>query len=203
SSIFLDLDPLRWKQVNHNPVALLADFPLAKLEGRATELALHSRINYAYRRLREYLEADRTWGARHAGVLRPRPVAYFSAEFGLHESLPIYSGGLGVLAGDHIKSASDLGIPLVGGLRALRAMGITPSVLHLNEGHSAFAVLEAVRLRVEEEGVSFHNAVSRVSREVVFTTHTPVPAGHDRFDAALLEEHLGLIREELGLSQES
>src|SRR5713226_181058 len=93
SSIFLDLDPLRWKQVNHNPVALLADFPLAKLEGRATELALHSRINYAYRRLREYLEADRTWGARHAGVLRPRPVAYFSAEFGLHESLPIYSGG--------------------------------------------------------------------------------------------------------------
>src|SRR5216684_1868100 len=114
SSIFLDLDPLRWKQVNHNPVALLADFPLAKLEGRATELALHSRINYAYRRLREYLEADRTWGARHAGVLRPRPVAYFSAEFGLHESLPVYSGGLGVLAGDHIKSASDLDIPLVG-----------------------------------------------------------------------------------------
>jgi len=312
SSIFLDLDPLRWKQVNHNPVALLADFPLAKLEGRATELALHSRINYAYRRLREYLEADRTWGARHAGVLRPRPVAYFSAEFGLHESLPVYSGGLGVLAGDHIKSASDLGIPLVGvglfygrgyfrqrldqngwqqeeylttdvsqmpmepaigkngapvvvqvdtisgclrakvwrvevgrrdlflldsnvegnapgdreltstlyggdrrnrirqelllgvgGLRALRAMGITPSVLHLNEGHSAFAVLEAVRLRMEEEGVSFDNAVSRVSREVVFTTHTPVPAGHDRFDAALLEEHLGLIREELGLSPES
>ena len=312
SSIFLDLDPLRWKQVNHNPVALLADFPLAKLEGRATELALHSRINYAYRRLREYLEADRTWGARHAGVLRPRPVAYFSAEFGLHESLPIYSGGLGVLAGDHIKSASDLGIPLVGvglfygrgyfrqrldqngwqqeeylttdvsqmpmepaigkngapvvvqvdtisgclrakvwrvevgrrdlflldsnlegnapgdreltstlyggdrrnrirqelllgvgGLRALRAMGITPSVLHLNEGHSAFAILEAVRLRMEEEGVSFDSAVSRVSREVVFTTHTPVPAGHDRFDAALLEEHLGLIREELGLSQES
>src|SRR4029077_13444190 len=93
---------------------LLNEFPLAKLEGRATELALHSRINYAYRRLREYLEADRTWGARHAGVLRPRPVAYFSAEFGLHESLPIYSGGLGVLAGDHIKSASDLGIPLIG-----------------------------------------------------------------------------------------
>ncbi len=55
-----------------------------------------------------------TWGARHAGVLRPRPVAYFSAEFGVHESLPVYSGGLGVLAGDHIKSASDLGIPLVG-----------------------------------------------------------------------------------------
>ena len=75
---------------------------------------LHSRINYAYRRQQEYLNDDRTWGASHAGVLRPRPVAYFSAEFGLHESLPIYSGGLGVLAGDHIKSASDLDIPLVG-----------------------------------------------------------------------------------------
>ena len=216
------------------------------------ELVLHSRINYAYRRQREYLEADRTWGARHAGILRPRPVAYFSAEFGLHESIPEYSGGLGVLAGDHIKSASDLDIPLigiglfygqgyfrqrldrngwqqeeylangcqptadgtgdrdqrsnrsrcksrlaaarirakvwrmevgrcdlflldsnvegnapedreltsrlyggdgririrqelllgVGGFRALMAMGITPGVLHLNEGHSAFAVLE-------------------------------------------------------------
>src|ERR1700730_13942509 len=311
-SLSLDLDPARWNELNHNPVSLLGEFPLARLEARAAELVLHSRINYAYRRLREYLEADRTWGARHAGVLRPRPVAYFSAEFGVHESLPVYSGGLGVLAGDHIKSASDLDIPLVGiglfygrgyfrqrldqngwqeeeylttdvsqmpmepaigkngapvvvqvdtisgclrakvwrvevgrrdlflldsnlegnapgdreltstlyggdrrnrirqelllgvgGLRALRAMGITPSVLHLNEGHSAFAVLEAVRLRMEEEGVSFDTAVSRVSREVVFTTHTPVPAGHDRFDAALLEEHLGLIREELGLSQES
>src|ERR1700728_1655813 len=113
-SLFLDLDPVRWNQLNHNPVALLAEFPLAKLEARAAELVLHSRINYAYRRLREYLESDRTWGTRHAGVLRPRPVAYFSAEFGIHESLPVYSGGLGVLAGDHIKSASDLGIPLVG-----------------------------------------------------------------------------------------
>src|SRR6185312_6995006 len=68
----------------------------------------------------------------------------------------------------------------VGGFRALRAMGITPGVLHLNEGHSAFAVLEAVRSRIEEEGVSFDEAIRRVSREVVFTTHTPVPAGHDR-----------------------
>ena len=64
--------------------------------------------------MQEYLQSTHTWGARHAGVLWARPVAYFSAEFGLHESLPIYSGGLGILAGDHIKSASDLGIPLVG-----------------------------------------------------------------------------------------
>ena len=312
SSLFLDLDPARWNELNHNPVALLGELPLAKLETRAAELMLHSRVNYAYRRLLEYLEADRTWGTRHAGVLRPHPVAYFSAEFGLHESLPVYSGGLGVLAGDHIKSASDLDIPLVGiglfygqgyfrqrldgngwqreeylktdvnqmamevaigkdgrpvvveietrsgrirakvwrvevgrrdlllldsdvegnapedrqltsrlyggdlririrqelllgvgGLRALKALGISPGVLHLNEGHSAFAVLEAIRMRMEEEGLAFDAAVPRVSREVVFTTHTPVPAGHDRFDAGLIEEHIGPLRESLGLSQES
>jgi starch phosphorylase len=311
-SLFRDLDPVRWRELNQNPVSLLAEFPLAKLESRAAELVLHSRINYAYRRLQEYLQNDRTWGTRHAGVLRPLPVAYFSAEFGIHESLPVYSGGLGVLSGDHIKSASDLAIPLVGvglfygqgyfrqrldingwqqeeyletdttqlplevaigkngrpvavkietrhgsiharvwrvavgrcdlflldsdvednapddreltsrlyggnsrtrirqelllgigGFRALTAMGITPGVLHLNEGHSGFAVLEAIRNRMQEEGIGFDSAVSRVSREVVFTTHTPVPAGHDRFEADLIEEHLGPLREQLGLSQES
>jgi glycogen phosphorylase len=312
SSVFQDLDPARWNDLNHNPIALLSEIPLAKLEARAAELMIHSRVNYSYRRLLEYVEADRTWGARHAGVLRPHPVAYFSAEFGLHESLPVYSGGLGVLAGDHIKSASDLDIPLVGvglfygqgyfrqrldiagwqreeyletdvnqlpmevaigkdgrpisveietrsgrihakvwrvkvgrrdlllldtdvdgnapedreltsrlyggdlririrqelllgvgGLRALKALGISPGVLHLNEGHSAFAVLEAIHMRMEDEGISFESAVPRVSREVVFTTHTPVPAGHDRFDAGLVEEHIGPLREALGLSQES
>ncbi len=311
SQLFRDLDPQRWSQLNHSPISLLNEFPLAKLEARATELGLHSRINYAFRRLREYQESERTWGARRAGVLRPRPVAYFSAEFGVHESLPVYSGGLGVLAGDHIKSASDLGIPLVGvglfygqgyfrqrldrdgwqreeymktdvsqlametaigkngrpvvvqvdtrhgsirakvwrvrvgrcdlflldsdvegnapedreltsrlyggdgrvrvhqelllgvgGLRALKALGITPGVLHLNEGHSAFVVLEAIRMRMEEEGICFDKAVPRVSREVVFTTHTPVPAGHDRFEADLIEDHLGPLREALGLSKE-
>ena len=91
----------------------------------------------------------------------------------------------------------------VGGFRALKAMGITPGVLHLNEGHSGFAVLEAIRSRMEEEGVSFDQAVPRVSREVVFTTHTPVPAGHDRFDGGLIEEHLGPLRDALGLSHDS
>src|SRR5216117_3273310 len=114
TSLLRDLDPVRWKQLNHNPISLLGEIPLEGIDRRVAELVLHSRINYAYRRQREYLEADRTWGATHAGILRPRPVAYFSAEFGLHESIPIYSGGLGVLAGDHIKSASDLDIPLVG-----------------------------------------------------------------------------------------
>jgi starch phosphorylase len=113
-SLFRDLSPTRWRQLNQNPISMLSEIPLKEIDRRATELVLHSRINYVYRRQQEYLNADRTWGAAHAGVLRPRPVAYFSAEFGLHESLPIYSGGLGVLAGDHIKSASDLDVPLVG-----------------------------------------------------------------------------------------
>ena len=96
ASLFRDLDPVRWRQLNHNPVSLAGGNSAGEdSEARAAELVLHSRINYAYRRQREYLQADRTWGARHAGVLRPRPVAYFSAEFGLHESLPVYSGGLG------------------------------------------------------------------------------------------------------------
>src|SRR5215831_21156038 len=309
TGLFRDLDPVRFRQLNHNPVSLLSEIPFDDIERRAQQFVLHSRINYAYRRQREYLEADRTWGAKHAGILRPRPVAYFSAEFGLHESLPIYSGGLGVLAGDHIKSASDLNIPLVGiglfygqgyfrqrldpngwqqedyletdvnslpmeiaiaangqpvtvqietwsgtirarvwrlkvgrcdlllldsniagnspedrdfmsrlyggdgrvrirqelllgvgGFRALKALGITPSVLHLNEGHSAFAVFEAIRTRMQEEGVDFEEAARRVSREVVFTTHTPVEAGHDRFHVDLVEEHLGPLREALHIS---
>ncbi len=311
-ALFRDLDPVRWRELNQNPIALLSELPLAEIERRATELSLHSRINYVYRRQQEYLRNDRTWGAEHAGVIRPRPVAYFSAEFGLHESLPIYSGGLGVLAGDHIKSASDLDIPLigiglfygqgyflqrldetgwqreeyvltdvnhcpmqlaidpnglpvvveiqtrsgsikakvwrvkvgrcdlllldsnvegnapedleltsrlyggdgrtrirqelllgVGGFRALKAMGISPGVLHLNEGHSGFAVLEAIRTRMLEEGISFEAAASMIPREVIFTTHTPVPAGHDRFSADLIEEHLGPLRDELGISHEN
>jgi starch phosphorylase len=310
-SLFRDLDPVRFRELNNNPISLLQEMPLAEIERRARELMLHSRINYAYRRQQEYLQADRTWGASNAGVLRPRPVAYFSAEFGLHESIPVYSGGLGVLAGDHIKSASDLAIPLigiglfygqgyfrqqldstgwqledyrqtdinqlpmepaigknrvpvtiqietrggsirakvwrvkvgrcdlllldsnvegnapedreltsrlyggdgrvrirqelllgVGGVRALKAMGVTPGVYHMNEGHSGFAVLEAIRTRMVEEGLTFDQAVPTVAREVVFTTHTPVPAGHDRFPAELLEEHLGPLRDELGISHD-
>src|ERR1700728_5209713 len=90
----------------------------------------------------------------------------------------------------------------VGGFRALKAMGITPGVLHLNEGHSGFVVLEAIHDRMHEEGVNFDAAVPGVSREVVFTTHTPVPAGHDRFNEDLIEEHLGPLRERLGLSRD-
>ncbi|MGW8257961.1 MAG: alpha-glucan family phosphorylase, partial [Thermoguttaceae bacterium] len=230
-------------------------------------------------------------------------------EFGVHESVPVYSGGLGVLSGDHIKSASGLGVPLVaiglfydqgyfkqqldiqgwqheeyintkvenlpmepamgvdgkpvticvdtrtgrllakvwlmrvgrvnlylldcdvpsnspedreltarlyggdtrtrirqesvaglGGVRALRALGISPGVYHLNEGHSAFAILEVIRERMKDCGMSFDSALRDVAQHTVFTTHTPVPAGHDRFDKNLIEEHLGPLRDELGIS---
>ncbi|MGH9446295.1 MAG: alpha-glucan family phosphorylase, partial [Terriglobia bacterium] len=90
----------------------------------------------------------------------------------------------------------------IGGFRALKAMGVTPGVLHLNEGHSAFVVLEAVRDRMHDEGLGFDEAVRRVSREVVFTTHTPLPAGHDRFTPDLIEEHLGPLREQMSLSHD-
>jgi starch phosphorylase len=310
TSLFRELEPVLWRELGNNPVALLQQIPVEQIEERASQLALHSRINYAYRRMKEYLHSRHTWGARHAGVLWARPVAYFSAEFGLHESLPIYSGGLGILAGDHVKSASDLGVPLVGvglyydqgyfrqrldadgwqhedyldvdhrllpirpaqnggapisvsidtrtgaivarvwqlsvgrntlllldsdvegnrpedreltarlyggdqrirvrqelllgvgGIRALEAMGIVPGVIHLNEGHSAFAALELVRQRMVTEGIGAWEAIARVSAQVVFTTHTPVPAGHDWFSHELIDEHLGPLRESLGLSQD-
>jgi starch phosphorylase len=91
----------------------------------------------------------------------------------------------------------------VGGFRALKAMGIAPGVLHLNEGHSGFAVFEAIRTRMEEEGLDFYSAARQIPREVIFTTHTPVPAGHDRFSPGLIEEHLGPLRDELCISHEN
>ncbi len=312
TALFRELDPLLWRQLAHNPVALLQRIDIDDLQERANQLVLHSRINYAYRRMQEYLASTRTWGSQHAGVLWARPVAYFSAEFGLHESVPIYSGGLGILAGDHIKGASDLGVPLVGiglyyhqayfkqrldvdgyqqedyidvdrrllpmqpatdpagkpvivtidtrsasiaarvwklavgrntlllldsdvegnrpedrqltarlyggddwmrirqelllgvgGVRALKALSISPSVAHLNEGHSAFAALELVRDRMATEGIGAEEGIRRVAPQIVFTTHTPVPAGHDRFTPELIEEHLGPLRDALGLSPDA
>src|SRR5690349_18025928 len=112
--LFRELDPLLWRKTDHNPIEFLKRITVEQLERRSAEMALDSRIDYAFRRLAEYLKNNDSWGSIYASSLRARPVAYFSAEFGLHESVPIYSGGLGVLAGDHIKSASDLDIPLIG-----------------------------------------------------------------------------------------
>jgi starch phosphorylase len=310
-SLFRDLDPAAWRELDHNPITLLARLTPEQIEERASALTLHSQIHDAHRQLCAHLQSQDSWGDVHAGVLRARPVAYFSAEFGLHESLPIYSGGLGVLAGDHVKSASDLDVPLVavglfydqgyflqrldgegrqleeyidldvqhlaleavagsdgaplhvsietrtgtiwarvwrvavgrvtlllldcdcegngpddrrlaarlyggdlrtrirqelvlgvGGVRALRAVGIEPGVLHLNEGHSAFATLEMVRHVMARDGLRFEDACRRVAALTCFTTHTPVPAGHDRFPPPLVEEHLGPLRDALGRDED-
>src|SRR5262249_54961378 len=113
-AIFRDINPTLWRSVNHNPLAFCAQVSSEELAERAEATALESRITQAFHRLDHDVRDGRTWGQTICGALRTRPVAYFSAEFALHESLPIYSGGLGALAGDHVKSASDLGIPLVG-----------------------------------------------------------------------------------------
>jgi starch phosphorylase len=309
-NIFRELDPIKWRKIDHNPIVLLAEMTPDQLAERAAEMVLYTRINQAHRRLKEYMSNTRTtWGARETGVLGSRPVAYFSAEFGLHESVPIYSGGLGVLSGDHIKSASSLAVPLVaiglfydqgyfkqhldgsgyqqeeyqdtrvenlpiepaigidgkqitisietrdgglmakvwlmqvgrvslylldcdvegnspqdrdltsrlyggdmrtrirqelvlgvGGVKTLRALGIMPGVYHLNEGHSALAPLEVIRQRMADDGLTFDEALREIAHRTVFTTHTPVPAGHDRFPANLVEEHLGPLRDKLGIS---
>ncbi|MDQ3066022.1 MAG: alpha-glucan family phosphorylase, partial [Actinomycetota bacterium] len=236
-----------------------------------------------------------SWWQRARGEDGDLRVAYFSMEFGLHERLPIYSGGLGVLAGDHLKAAADLGIPLigvgllyrggyfrqgidkagrqtedyqpvdpeaaglvresvtvsvdlagdtieaavwrkelgsvtlyllevewltdalyggdrehrirqelllgVGGVRLLAALGIEPSVFHLNEGHSAFLQIERLRALVSQ-GMSTDDALEHVRRSSVFTTHTPVPAGNEIFDEELVMRYAGALAEEAGLDRE-
>jgi glycogen phosphorylase len=309
--LFRDLDTDVFRSSNHNPVSVLASFAPERFEKLSKDAALRARVDSAHRELHDYLNASKTWASTNAAPLRVRPVAYLSAEFGIHESLPIYSGGLGVLAGDHLKSASDLGLPLVavglfyresyfrqrigrdgqqhaeyirspaellpaepaltptgapiivevplsretllaqvwqiqvgrnrlllldtdvdgnsdenrqlaarlyfgdqririrqelllgvGGIRALRAAGIQWGVLHLNEGHSAFATLEAARLRMEATGADFRTCAQDVAQSTVFTTHTPVDAGHDRFPPELVDDHLEPLRRSLGLSQQ-
>ncbi|MBX3249520.1 MAG: alpha-glucan family phosphorylase [Myxococcales bacterium] len=311
AAIFRALDPERFEATGHDPHAVLAALSDAEAQARLEAAGLTTTLDEAVRALRTYLAGAGTWGRRHAGLLHHAPIAYFSAEFGLHESLPIYSGGLGVLAGDHLKSASDLGLPLigvgllyregyfqqtlddegwqqqaypalepeakglrrvcapdgswlqvqvetqtgvlhaavweqavgrvrlllldadvpentpadralthrlyggdertrirqelllgVGGMRALDGLGVRPAALHLNEGHSAFAALEAMAQHVEREGMSLAEAREEVANRTLFTTHTPVPAGHDRFGPDLLVEHLLPLAQRLGLDAE-
>ncbi len=319
-ALFRSLDPRLWRALHHNPVALLRAMERDEIAERVQDLEIATRIHQAHRRLQEYCNPSRSWGMNHVGPIMAFPVAYFSAEFGLHQSIPIYSGGLGVLAGDHLKAMSDLGVPAagvgllyhegyvhqlideegwqrdayepvrdddlaivpvladgsygpppdapddggerlrvtvelpdgpvrlrvwklavgrtrlflldardpdnppavreltgrlyggdeltrirqemllgVGGHRALVAAGIHPSVLHLNEGHSAFALLERARHLVERQGIAAADALRAVAASSVFTTHTPVEAGHDRFDPQLVAGHLEPIARGLGV----
>ena len=304
------IDPPLWRQVRQNPIEMLREVSPSRLE----QLAHDPNFLRLYDRVMEWMGTDRqherTWFGRRYPGLRERPVAYFCAEFGFHSSVPIYSGGLGVLAGDHCKAASDLGVPLVGvglsymkgyfdqrlrsdgwqedsddhvdpaltplvelrgpageawlavvntfgrpvhvrgwamavgrvtiylldtnldenhpddrtllnklygggpdlrlrqewllgvgGVRVLRAVGLDPGAWHANEGHAAFMMLERVR-ELTASGASWEDAVAEVRRTSVFTTHTPVAAGHDAFDPEQIAECTGPIWEEMGTTKE-
>jgi starch phosphorylase len=304
-SLLRRIDEKRFQQIEHSPVRLLATVGQDRLEQLRDDEGFRAHLNRVVDAQRRYLSAT-TWFHENyvknaddpdATVQRYR-MAYFSAEFGLHESVPIYSGGLGLLAGDHLKSASDLGLPLVGvglmyregyfrqylnvdgwqqelypendffnlpliaetkpdgspllvsiplpgrelwmrvwrinvgrnplylldtnipqnniddrqitarlyggdhdmrirqemvlgigGFRALRALGKTPSVCHMNEGHSAFCVLERIRVMMDEHGLDFAGAREAIMAGTCFTTHTPVPAGNDIFAPQLIQHY--------------
>jgi starch phosphorylase len=301
--LFAALDPVLWEASNHNPIAVLGQLAPEHRSALEEDPAFLALLRDCERQLARYLRAP-MWFRRSAPPLQRRVrVAYFCAEYGLHECLPLYAGGLGVLAGDHLKSASDLGIPLVGvgllyrcgyyrqelrrdgstraiyprhdfgtlpitdtgravmvplgrrevhariwrvqvgrvplylldtdvpanaprdrriterlyggdqetriqqeivlgigGVRALAALGIRANVFHLNEGHAAFCTLERLR-RLREMGLSLTRAIARVRAVSVFTTHTPVPAGHDRFPPGLMTRYLGPLLESAGIDR--
>ncbi len=312
ASIFRDLDPEIWEACEHNPRLLLrrvSDFRLAQM---ATDPAYLERLGGLSQAFDEYMKFGADESFASSGITSEHPVAYFCAEFGVHNSLPLYSGGLGILAGDHLKSASDLRLPLtaigllyrygyfrqrlrkdgwqeehygetqagelpiheikdadgapllievlirsrivrarvwradvghiklylldtnipendetdrfvtghlyggdretrivqemllgIGGVRLLRKLGIKPHVFHLNEGHSAFLTLELARDLVQAGTHSFAAASAVVREQCVFTTHTPVAAGNDEFDATLVSRSFGSSYEkELGLTHE-
>jgi starch phosphorylase len=296
--VFRQLDYPLWRATAHNPVRMLWVVSRAKLEAAAGNPEFLRLYDNAIAMLDAARAARNTWWAHHFPHLSGQSIAYFSAEFALHQSLPIYAGGLGVLAGDHCKEAGDLGVPLIGvgfmypqgyfhqhvsaegwqeesyerlnwadapiepaltpdgkpcitavplgdrtvlvavwrvrigrvklylldtsleenapwdrelsarlyggdretriqqeiilgigGVRALKALGSDPAVFHLNEGHAAFVVLQRIRDLIEH-GVEFDDALADIRRSTVFTTHTPVAAGHDAFPFYLVEKHL-------------
>jgi starch phosphorylase len=305
--LFARLDIDAWKAADRNPALMLATIPQATLDAAARDDTFLAELRRVYWRYRAYQRGAGWFQEAYPGVA-DISVAYLSLEFGLDHALPIYSGGLGVLAGDHLKSASDLGLPLVavgllyqngyfhqglnidgwqqelyppndwsnmpvhrqlgpdgtqlrvevtmagttvqaaiwraqigrvplylldanvdenapelraitaslyggdrelrlrqelllgvGGLRALAAVDVTPTVFHMNEGHSAFLALERIRALMTEAELSFEAAMEQVAGSTVFTTHTPVPAGNEVFDVALARPYLEPIATELGL----
>ena len=313
-ALFRALDYPLWRLSGHNPVRQLREISAGKLAAAASDPGFLSLYDAVMSGFDAQMSDKNSWFAtNHAGALQG-PVAYLSMEFAVHNSLPIYAGGLGVLAGDQCKGACDLGLPLVGvgfmypqgyfrqqisaegwqeevytqldfdqapirpvnpvhrsswcgplihlelgdrplhigvwqvqlgkitlnlmccdveenmpddrqlcarlytadqeqriqqeiilgigGVRALRALGVEPSVWHANEGHSAFMVLERIREEVER-GATFAEALPQVRANTVFTTHTPVSAGHDVFPVSLVEKYFHRYWESLGISREA
>ena len=309
-ALFEALDRTLWKLTSHNPVKLLRDLSPERMQSASTDPSFLRRYEAVLMAFDAYMNASDTWFARQHPEMGDTLIAYFSAEFGLHQSIPIYSGGLGILAGDHCKEASDLGMPLVGigflypqgyfhqrisadgwqqawyapfagadvpirpallpngerlliqvqldgrtiqvaiwqvrvgrvslflmdtdveanapwdrelsaklyggdqemrilqeiilgigGVRVLRALGLQPTIWHANEGHATFLTLE--RLREHRlAGLSFEDAMEVVRSTTVFTTHTPVPAGHDVFPFHLMEKHFTPFCDLLGVTRE-
>jgi glycogen phosphorylase len=309
--IFHDLSPRCWQNLYHNAVAVLHEVSDYELRVRLQDHEFARRMRQVMTDFDAYMSDKETWGRQNAPGLVHRPVAYFSAEFGFHETLPIAAGGLGILAGDHTKSASDLDIgfvgislfyregyfqqqinqdnwqiefytllnpqnlpleqvldtkgqPLVcaveiemtdvyfqvwrvnvgrcvvylldanrpenpqhyrdltrrvyggdntmrvmqemllgiGGVRLLRALGVQPSVFHMNEGHAAFLTLELVREKLAA-GLRLPEAMAKTKEQCIFTTHTPVEAGHDRFNRDLMGYAMRKIAAQLNLSLEA
>lgn len=312
AGIFRDLDPEIWEECEQNPRQLLAKTSAYRLAEAATDPVYLERVRRIDQNFQSYMASGTGWTITDLKITPERPVAYFCAEFGVHNSLPLYSGGLGILAGDHLKSASDLRLPLVavgllyrygyfrqrlrndgwqeehygetfpnelpitliqnadgtplriavsirdrevlaqvwradvgtvqlylldtnipenvetdrwvtghlyggdretrivqemllgiGGVRLLRKLGVTPHVYHLNEGHSAFLTLELAREVIQQQQVKMADAMPIVRQQCAFTTHTPVAAGNDEFDASLVLRAFGSeYAKELGLSEE-
>jgi starch phosphorylase len=307
--VFAALSERKWRSSNHNAVSVLQSISRDELRARLCERDFLDQTENVLVQFREYMEKSDTWFTTNYPDRREDAIAYFSAEFGLHECLQIYSGGLGILAGDHTKSASDLGVPFIGislfyrsgyfqqsigpdgwqhesyplldprklpvelvtdehgnpvtssveighgtvhfhayrvnvgraviylldtnrpenelhyreitarvyggdsttrimqeavlgigGVRFLRKLGIQPSVYHMNEGHSAFLTLELLREKLSG-GVERDAAEAWVRAHCVFTTHTPVPAGHDRFTPDLLDHLLSGFRNSIGMDE--
>ncbi|AEF95308.1 alpha-glucan phosphorylase [Desulfotomaculum nigrificans CO-1-SRB] len=307
--LFSRVDRVLWEKVNHNPVKFLLHVDGNKLKHAAADPDYLAHYDMVMNLLDEYMHRE-TWFEKVHPDLTNQLVAYFSAEFGIHESNPVYSGGLGLLAGDHSKSASDLGLPLVGvgilykqgyfcqkinregwqeahysfmdfnempvipargqdgqeviitvplpgrdlfikvwqlqvgrvsiyfldadltansredrlltaklyggdqatrisqeiilgigGVKALRRLGITPAAWHINEGHAAFIIVERIRELVQS-GVAFPTACEAVRSNTIFTTHTPVPAGHDVFSPEMIDQYLGHLYGQLGIDRD-
>jgi len=308
--LFMRVDRELWSKTGHNPIKLLGAAPQKRLQELTKDKRFMSCLKSTHDRLKDHLERE-SWHEREYGGDAGASIAYFCAEFGLSECLPIYSGGLGILAGDHLKSASELGIPLigvgllyrhgyfqqylnadgwqqefypdldftnlptkpvlddngeqvkvdvdvadrkvniavwrtdvgrvrlylldtnlpensggdreitsqlyggdmdmrirqeivlgVGGVRALEAVGEKPSVFHLNEGHAAFLSLERIRRLIEDHDVSFDEARWAAAGGNVFTTHTPVPAGIDRFPPDMVKRYFERFVPSLRLDME-